>query len=216
MSPSQTPAQRDRRAARERVAQMRKEQKAQERRRSLLVWGGVVVAVLAIAGAVTFAIAREQANKPSLAAVRSYTPSQGHVEGPVKYAQTPPAGGEHSPVWLNCGVYTKPVPSENTVHSMEHGALWVTYRPDLPAAQVERLRAAMPETYAVLSPYAGLPAPVVASAWGRQLELTGADDPRLPAFIKQFRLGPQSPEPGAACTGGTDGTTPPAGPGVTP
>jgi hypothetical protein len=58
----------------------------------------------------------------------------------------------------------------------------------------------------VLSPYPGLPAPVVASAWGKQLKLTGADDPRLAAFIREYRQGPQTPEPGAACTGGLDPT----------
>ena len=42
-----------------------------------------------------------------------------------------------------------------------------------------------------------------------QLALTGADDPRLEAFVKQYRQGPQTPEPGAACTGGSDGELPP-------
>ena len=213
MSSPQSQAQRDRQAARERAAQMRRQQRAQERRRSVLVWSGVVAVVIVIAAAVALTIAREQANKPSLADVRSYTPPQGHVEGPVKYPQTPPAGGEHAPVWLNCGVYTNPVPNENAVHSLEHGAMWVTYRPDLAAPQVAKLRQALPETYAVLSPYPGLPAPVVVSAWGRQLTLTGADDARLAAFTKEFRLGPQVPEPGAACTGGIGS---PANPSVAP
>lgn len=197
---------RDRRAAQEKVAQMRAKEQARERRRTLLVWGAVLATVALIGGAVAFAIVREQANKPSLAAVKTYTVTQGHVNTPVTYQQTPPAGGEHAPRWLNCATYAAPVPNENAVHSMEHGAVWVTYKPDLPAEQVQTLKDAMPATYAILSPHAGLKAPVVASAWGKQLELTGADDPRLPAFIKQFRQGPQTPEPGAICTGGTDGS----------
>ena len=59
----------------------------------------------------------------------------------------------------------------------------------------------------VLSPYDGLPGPVVASAWGTQLVLTGVDDPRLEEFIKAYRQGPQTPEPGAACTGGCAATS---------
>jgi hypothetical protein len=100
---------------------------------------------------------------------------------------------------------------------MEHGAVWVTYSPDLPAAQVEKLRRAIPDTYAVLSPYPGIKAPVVASAWGKQLSLSGPDDPRLAAFVRAYRQGPQTPEPGASCTGGTDGSGPApgtAGPGA--
>ncbi len=67
---------------------------------------------------VAFAVLREEASKPSLAGVQSFTVSQGHVETPVTYAQNPPAGGEHNPAWLNCGVYDQPVPSENAVHSL--------------------------------------------------------------------------------------------------
>ena len=37
------------------------------------------------------------------------------------YPQSPPVGGPHSDRWLACGVYTKPVPKENAVHSIEHG-----------------------------------------------------------------------------------------------
>ena len=90
------------------------------------------------------------------------------------------------------------------MHALEHGAVWVTYDPKLPEADVEKLRTAIPSTYMVLSPYDGLPSPVVASAWGKQILLTGADDNRLEAFIESYRQGPQTPEPGAVCTGGVD------------
>jgi hypothetical protein len=188
---------------------MRRQQQRADRRRALLLWGSAGLVVLAIAGAVTFAVLRERANTPSLADVQTFTVEQGHVDTPVTYAQTPPAGGPHNPVWLNCGVYDQPVPNENAVHSLEHGAVWVTYRPDLPAGDVEKLKSEIPDTYMILSPYPGLPAPVVASAWGKQLRLTGADDPRLEAFVRAYRQGPQTPEPGAACTGGLDPSTTP-------
>lgn len=204
MPPSGSASRRDREDRQARLEQVKRKQKAADRRRGLLIWGTGVVVVLAIVGAVTFAIVRDQASTPSMADVKTYQVKQGHVETPVTYAQTPPAGGEHSPVWLNCGVYDKPVPNENAVHSLEHGAVWVTYRPDLPKADVDKLKSSIPDTYMVLSPYPDLPAPVVASAWGKQLRLTGADDPRLKEFIREYRLGPQTPEPGAACTGGLD------------
>jgi len=206
--------------AREKSAALRREHEARERRRTRLIVLAAALVVLLVAGVVTFAVLRERANRPSLAGVKTYTVQQGHTAKAVTYAQTPPAGGEHDPVWLNCGIYPSPVRNENAVHSMEHGAVWVTYRPDLPAADVDKLKAAMPDTYMVLSPYDGLPAPVVASAWGKQLYLTGADDPRLAVFIKTYRQGPQAPEPGASCTGGTDGASgtgqTPSGPGVAP
>jgi hypothetical protein len=195
------------RPSRARLEELQKDQRAKERRTRLVWVGAVATVVLVIGGLVTFAVVHETSNRPSLDAVRTYQVSQGHVTTPVDYEQSPPAGGEHNPVWLNCGVYDEPVPNELAVHSLEHGAVWVTYRPDLPADQVESLVDSVPSEYMVVSPYEGLPSPVVASAWGAQIELDGVSDPRLAAFIREYRQGPQTPEPGAACTGGSDGST---------
>jgi hypothetical protein len=126
-----------------------------------------------------------------------------HSDAPQTYAQVPPVGGVHNPVWLNCGIYDQPVQNENAVHSLEHGAVWITYQPNLPADQVEKIRSlARGQDFVIVSPYPDLPKPVVASAWGVQLPLDNANDPRLPLFITRYQQGPQTPEPGAVCTGG--------------
>lgn len=131
------------------------------------------------------------------------TASRNHVQGSVAYPMTPPAGGDHAGAWQNCGYYPQPIVPESGVHSLEHGAVWITYRPDLPAGQVDSLRRlATGQTFVLASPFEDLPAGVVISAWGRQLELESADDPLLSAFIREFRQGPTTPEAGAACTGG--------------
>lgn len=131
------------------------------------------------------------------------SPARGHTSAPVSYAQTPPVGGDHSSNWQNCGVYDTAVPKELGVHSMEHGAVWITYQPDLPAAAVEQLRGLVRgRGYTLLTPYEGLPAPIFASAWGVQISASDASDPRLGQFIARYIEGPQTPEPGAACIGG--------------
>ena len=147
-----------------------------------------------------------------------------HVDGPVTYAITPPVGGPHDGIWMNAGIYTKPIPSERAVHNMEHGAVWITYESDLPASEVAALTAfvtkqsLIPETgetatgastgnsnrYIDLSPWSSsaLPAPIVMSAWGHQLRLTSATDPRMQQFVDTFRNSPKySPEYGAAVDG---------------
>jgi hypothetical protein len=127
-----------------------------------------------------------------------------HVDGPVTYEQTPPVGGPHNRVWIRCTTYDVPIPNENAVHSMEHGAVWLTYRPDLPQADldlVHRLLALNPR-YVLISPYPGLPNPVVASAWGLQLKVDRADDPRLATFVKKYAGGKQGGEPGTHCFDG--------------
>jgi hypothetical protein len=127
-----------------------------------------------------------------------------HVPWPVTYPQTPPAGGPHSQVWLRCGVYGEPVPDVNAVHSMEHGAVWITYRPDLSAADLDTVRRLqlLKPAYVLISPFDGLPSPVVASAWGLQLKADGAGDPRLAAFVKAYAGGAQGGEPGTRCDNG--------------
>ena len=129
--------------------------------------------------------------------------SQTHVTGNVSYPQSPPVGGAHNPIWQNCGIYDQPVVNENAVHSMEHGAVWITYRPNLSAAALEQIRAMVRgKGYIILAPYTGLTSPVVASAWGVQLKPDSGSGPQLADFIATYRQGPQTPEPGAPCTGG--------------
>ena len=131
-----------------------------------------------------------------------------HVTGTVSYDRTPPAGGAHSAVWLNCGVYPDPVPDENAVHSLEHGAVWITYRPDLATDEVAQLRQFAEshrvgtQGYIILSPYPGIPSPIVASAWGAQLAVPSPGDPDLAAFVQHYAGGAQGGEPGGECTGG--------------
>ena len=126
-----------------------------------------------------------------------------HTEGDVEYAQNPPAGGEHASTWQNAGFYSEPVREENAVHTLEHGAVWISYSPDLPGEQIENIRGLVEDQTCLLaSPREDLPSPVVASAWGKQLQLDSADDPALERFILAYRQGPQTPEPGASCTGG--------------
>lgn len=184
---------------------LRAEQRKQaqsERRRTLVIWSAVAVVLVIVVGVIVVGAVRTVQTRPNLGGVQTYQVTANHVQGQVQYDQTPPVGGDHNPTWLNCGVYTEPVPNEYAVHSLEHGAVWVTYQPGLPDSEVTKLRDALPGTYTLLSPYPGIDAPVIVSAWGHQLKLDNADDPRLAEFIREYRQGPQTPEPGAACTGG--------------
>jgi hypothetical protein len=174
-------------------------------RRTYIIVG--LVAAVFVAGFIALVVwdAREQTASSPPGEVKTYDvgPGSQHTEGDVDYAQSPPVGGEHNPVWQNCGFYNKPVTDELAVHSLEHGAVWITYSPDLPQDQVDQLRdLAQSQTYVLVSPYPDLDSPVVASAWGKQVKLEGADDPDLERFVRAYSQGPQTPEPGAACTGG--------------
>ena len=129
---------------------------------------------------------------------------RGH-DAAVEYEESglPPVGGTHSPNWQNCGIYDQPVEIKNAVHSMEHGAVWVAYQPELPASDVATLQNLVSgQSYVLLSPYPGLESPVVLTAWGIQLQVDAVDDERIEQFVDNYRLGPQTPEFGAPCTDG--------------
>lgn len=142
-----------------------------------------------------------------------------HHEGPVRYAVNPPAGGDHYPKWVNCGVYPEPIPPEKAVHAHEHGAVWITYRPDLPREDVEKLEQFVlrqpmvvvtiggqqrhtNERYILMSPYPGQTEQVIISSWAHQLRLDSPDDPRLQRYVDTFRVSQKySPEYGPTCQG---------------
>lgn len=133
--------------------------------------------------------------------------AQTHVDTPVDYPQTPPVGGPHNPVWQTCAFYDVEFPKERGVHSMEHGAVWITYTAGLPAADLAVLQAFVNNGNEVLvSPFTGLPTPIVASAWGKQLQLQSVNDPRLAQFVTMFDDGPQTPEKNTPCAQGTSDT----------
>ncbi|OIJ98033.1 DUF3105 domain-containing protein [Streptomyces colonosanans] len=128
-----------------------------------------------------------------------------HTTKPVAYPMEPPVGGDHHPVWQNCNgdVYTKPVADVHAVHSLEHGAVWVTYSSKASKADVDALAAKVSKTpYTLMSPVEDQKDPLMLSAWAHQRTVKSASDPSVDAFFARFVQGPQTPEPGAVCTGG--------------
>ena len=132
-----------------------------------------------------------------------------HQEGDIAYTTDVPVGGIHNLKWQNCGIYDQPVRTENAIHSIEHGAVWIAYRPDLPAGQVDILhnlvrqeQAGQQQRWILLAPKPDLKDPIVATAWRVQLRLDDASDERLLQFVKKYQQGPFTPEPGATCTFG--------------
>ncbi|GAB4214787.1 MAG: hypothetical protein OHK0022_53870 [Roseiflexaceae bacterium] len=162
--------------------------------------GGVLLAIVVIVAAVLL----RPGDTGEIAGLQTFANlERGHSDQVQIYQQNPPAGGLHTPEWQNCAFYDRPIRKEHGVHSLEHGAVWITYRPDLAADQVTTIRnLVQSRPFTMASPMENLPSPVVASAWGLQVGLDGASDPRLEQFVSKYAQGPQTPEPGAACSGG--------------
>lgn len=199
---SRSSASRQRRSARAIAAE-------EQKRKARVRWAGIAIVALVIVGvAALFMYQRQQVSASIPEGTQSYAYAGAqHSTDPVEYAEHPPVGGVHHPAWQNCGYYAAPVPNETAVHSLEHGAVWITYQPDLPLEDVATLRnLAETQSFILVSPMEDLPTPVVASAWGRQLQLESVEDERLDQFIRRFRMSPEAPEPGASCSGSSSET----------
>ena len=208
VSTAPKPSKSERQAA-QRAAQLetfRKREAAAKRGRIVVIALSIlgVLAVLAIVAVVIIINIQPKAPAPEGVQTWSDLP-QTHVEGTVDYTMDPPAGGPHFAGWLNCGVYTEPQVNEQAVHALEHGAIWVTYRPDVQPADLATLQDRLPSTYSVLSPYPGLDSPFAVSAWGAQLKFTDPADPAFDDFVQTYWRSADSPEPDAPCTGAIDG-----------
>jgi hypothetical protein len=135
-----------------------------------------------------------------------------HKSGVLKFKTSPPVAGTHNGTWQNCSgdVYDAPIANEHAVHSLEHGAVWITYKKGLKSEQVKKLAERVKgKDQMLMSPYEGLDKNISLQAWGYQLKVDDADDERIDAFIKALRKN-ATMEPGAACSGGVTatGTTP--------
>jgi len=122
----------------------------------------------------------------------------------VAYNRYPPVGGPHDGTWANCNgiVYATGVRSENMVHTLEHGAVWITYNPDtIAAGDLDVLTSLVKgQPYMTLSPYPGLDAPISLQAWAHQLKVDSASDERVQQFITALRQNRWVyPEAGATC-----------------
>jgi Protein of unknown function (DUF3105) len=142
--------------------------------------------------------------------------NRNHVYTKVNYPISPPAYGNHNFNWQRClgDVYPAQIANENAVHSLEHGAIWITYDPaKLSAADVQTLASTYVkgQDFTLMSPYPNMPTAISLQAWGFQLRLNSPTDPRIKQFIQDLRVN-ATLEPGANCSSGTyvtaTGTTP--------
>lgn len=207
---------------RERLAEARAAEAKSGRNRKLGLIAAGVVAVVVLAGSGWYLIGAQNDQKtatsgPTAGSHVSNSPIKGvlvwdnlgrnHVPGNPTYPMSPPVGGDHNPVWANCGVYDKEIPNKYAVHSLEHGAVWITTNAKATSADLTTLKKLANQDYILMSNYPSQTSPVILSAWGHQLRVNIASDPRVAAFVKEYLQGPQTPEPGASCTGGYDPNT---------
>ncbi|MBI1730244.1 tetratricopeptide repeat protein [Candidatus Acetothermia bacterium] len=109
------------------------------------------------------------------------------------YTSLPPTSGPHYITPAPYGITDKPIPDENQVHDLEHGAVIIQYQPKTDAsvvstitAFVNGLRKDAQYCKLIVAPYPNLDKPIAVTAWDRIMKLDQFDEKRVTTFIKQF------------------------------
>lgn len=118
-------------------------------------------------------------------------PDQGrqHVPDGTKedYNSNPPTSGPHFANSQPGGIYENKIPDGNLIHSMEHGAVILWYRSDIPATESGQLKSIFSSVSAfkkIMVPRDNLDVPVALTSWGRLLKLQTIDERQIKAFME--------------------------------
>jgi thiol-disulfide isomerase/thioredoxin len=115
---------------------------------------------------------------------------QDHIQQgePVTYNSNPPTSGGHFGTSRSWGVHGQMIADQGAVHNLEHGGIWITYRPDLDPAQVKQLReiAAQYPNAVLMSPRAENDNPIAIISWGRLMQLDAVDVEAIDIYIRTY------------------------------
>ena len=106
-----------------------------------------------------------------------------------EYNSNPPTSGWHYAVPAQSGIYDTVFPDEQLLHNLEHGHIWIAYRPDLPKDQIEAL-ADIAKSYSskiIMVPRPNNPAPIALAAWEYLLKLDSFNEQQVKDFINAYR-----------------------------
>lgn len=112
--------------------------------------------------------------------------TEGLTDHPA-YNSNPPTSGWHWPKPATWGVYNEQQPDERLIHNLEHGGIWISYKPDLSPDQIEMLKDyARRYRKMIVEPRAANDANVVLAAWGRLQKLDTATEGEIIRFVEAF------------------------------
>ena len=111
----------------------------------------------------------------------------------VEYKTNPPTSGNHYGTATDWGIYDEEISDEATVHSLEHGGIWVTYK-DISQEEKVILEGIGKENSqsVIVSPRAGNDAKIAVVSWGKMMKLDTADKLLIQKYIDTYKN--QSPE----------------------
>ena len=167
------------------------------------VVGVVIIALVSLAGWGIYKSINSGAEKDAAADFSRGMPFEGaeHVsEGTdVSHESNPPTSGSHWPDPLREGIYDEEKPDEALIHGLEHGDVWVSYKPSIAQSAIDRLKEILEgKPKVILTPREANDTDIALAAWQRldtfNLNEDGTfDEERILTFIRRYRdKGPES------------------------
>lgn len=110
---------------------------------------------------------------------------------PFNYNSNPPTSGPHFATPADWGVYDKEIPDQALIHNLEHGGVWLAYKPGIDGETVKKLEAIAKDfgRKVVMAPRSANDSDVALAAWNHLDKFSAAEfsEERVRAFIKAYR-----------------------------
>lgn len=163
---------------------------SRKKRQRILAWVLAALAITVLIGGIVWYKRESQKNLPG-----QFIADQGreHV-GPGHqhtYNSNPPTSGPHFASTAEWGIYKEELPDETIVHNLEHGGIWISYKPEIS----EEIRKNLESFYdkwgrkIIVVPRAKNDSDIALAAWNHidKFGVSEYSDERVDKFIKAFR-----------------------------
>ena len=168
----------------------------EERRKKMIKKASGWLIILVVLGLLAIPIYSyfKKASVEQVNVLGEYFKSQGqdHIdigaEHPT-YNSNPPTSGWHYVTSAQSGIYDKPFPDEQLIHNLEHGHIWIAYRPNLPKDQIEKL-ADIAKSYGskvIMTPREANDTPIAIVSWEYLYKTDILDEAQVKVFIDAYR-----------------------------
>lgn len=119
--------------------------------------------------------------------------NEGSTDHP-SYNSNPPTSGWHWPAAAPWGVYDNPEKDERYVHNLEHGGIWISYKPSAVTPETITLLKDFAKRYRkiIVTPREANDASISLAAWRRLENLDSYDERKIVEFIEaHYDQGPE-------------------------